>query len=303
MSVRPLETSELDNADRIFRLAFGTWLQLPDPLQFAGDSSWVRTRFLGNLGGAHAVDVDRRLAGTNFTANRGSLGFFGPLTIDPALWGRGLGQLLVAAAVRDFEAWHVAHAGLFTFAESALHVGLYRRFGFWPGALTAILKKTIASAPSSGPAFETYSSRRDGHDAFDRQSDLIGSAALEGLTVVPEIHSVFDQRLGETIFVGDEGFAVCHLGAGSEAGSATCRVKFAAARSAPAFEALASAWEAWAASHGAGELSAGVNYAREGAIGILFNRDYRAIRQGVAMYRGRSRAYDRPDAWVVDDWR
>ena len=28
-------------ADRVFRLAFGTYLGLPDPMQFAGDADWV----------------------------------------------------------------------------------------------------------------------------------------------------------------------------------------------------------------------------------------------------------------------
>ncbi len=34
------------------------------------------------------------------------------------------------------------HAGLFTFAHSQKHVGLYQRFGFWPRFLTALMSKT-----------------------------------------------------------------------------------------------------------------------------------------------------------------
>lgn len=37
--VRPLEERDLPEADRIMRLAFGTFLGLPDPSGFMGDAS------------------------------------------------------------------------------------------------------------------------------------------------------------------------------------------------------------------------------------------------------------------------
>jgi len=55
-----------------------------------------------------------------------------------------------------------------------------------------------------------------------------------GLHVRREIEAVEAQRLGETLLLrqGSQltGFAVCHIGAGTEAGSANCYVKFGAAR-------------------------------------------------------------------------
>jgi hypothetical protein len=42
--VGPLRESDLPLADRIFRLAFGTFNGLPDPLQHGGDSDKIRTR-------------------------------------------------------------------------------------------------------------------------------------------------------------------------------------------------------------------------------------------------------------------
>lgn len=136
LTVRALAAEDILDADRIFRLAFGTWIKLPDPMQFAGDAAWIATRFAGRLGGSHAAIAGDRLVGSNFTANRGSVGFFGPLTIHPEWWGKKVGQALVAAAVEDFTAWGVRHAGLYTFADSLLHAALYRKFGFWPGPLT-----------------------------------------------------------------------------------------------------------------------------------------------------------------------
>jgi hypothetical protein len=41
-----------------------------------------------------------------------------------------------------FDRRGVRHTGLFTFAQSAKHVGLYQKFGYWPRYLTAIMTRT-----------------------------------------------------------------------------------------------------------------------------------------------------------------
>jgi hypothetical protein len=54
------------------------------------------------------------------------------------------------------------------------------------------------------------------------------------LDVSREIQSVWEQGLGDTVFLWEEsglaGLAVCHCGAATEAGSNTCYVKFGAVR-------------------------------------------------------------------------
>ena len=42
-----------------------------------------------------------------------------------------------------FARWGTKHTGLFTFAQSQKHVGLYQKFGFWPRFLTAIMSKPV----------------------------------------------------------------------------------------------------------------------------------------------------------------
>jgi hypothetical protein len=88
VTIRPLLERDLAAADRIFRLAFGTSLGLPDPLQFAGDSDWVRTRWLADPSTALAAELDGELVGSNFVTGWGSVGFFGPLSVRPDLWDR-----------------------------------------------------------------------------------------------------------------------------------------------------------------------------------------------------------------------
>src|SRR4051794_24416679 len=139
VTVRALEEADLADADRIMRLAFGTFLGLPDPAAFMGDADYVRSRWGADPASALAAEVDGRLVGTNFLTRWGSVGFFGPLTIEPALWDRGVARALLAETMGIFDRWDVAHTGLFTFPGSAKHVSLYQSYGFLPRFLTPIL--------------------------------------------------------------------------------------------------------------------------------------------------------------------
>lgn len=43
-SIRLLQENELSTADYIFRLAFGTFIGLPQPADFGGDASYIQPR-------------------------------------------------------------------------------------------------------------------------------------------------------------------------------------------------------------------------------------------------------------------
>src|SRR5438094_5468431 len=137
---RALTERDLPEAQRIIRNAFGTFLGAPN-LENSWFPPYAHTRFGAEHSASFAAEQDGRLAGSNFATNWGSVGFFGPLTTRPDLWDGGIGQHLVAAACDAFEDWGIRHAGLFTFAQSAKHVGLYGKFGFHPRFLTAIMTK------------------------------------------------------------------------------------------------------------------------------------------------------------------
>ena len=125
--VRPLAAEDLDEVDRICRVAFGTFLGLPEPEKCFGDADPVRTRWTADPRAALAAELDGRLAGSNFATNWGSVGFFGPLTVAPDHWSPAIAQRLLDATMDLFAAWRTCHIGLFTFAQSARHVGLYQK--------------------------------------------------------------------------------------------------------------------------------------------------------------------------------
>jgi GNAT superfamily N-acetyltransferase len=309
--IRPLRAADLAAADRVRRLAFGTFLGLPDPLSFRGDASPVRTRYLADRSGSFAAEVNGDVVGTNFAVNWGSVGFFGPLSVHPDFWGRGIAQRLVAAALEAFARWETQHVGLFTFAHSPQHVLLYQKFGFWPRFLTLIMAKSVSplsrqiswSVYSALPEAEQQDCLADCHELVD--------GLYSGLDLRLEIEATARHHFGETVLLRDgnalSGFAVCHCGAGTEAGSGQCYIKFGAVRSGlgaeVSFTRLLAACEMLAASRGVERLVAGVNTGRREAYRAMLAYGFRTDVQGLAMDLPDEAGYNRPDVYIVDDWR
>ncbi len=307
VAVRPLTESDLDAADAVLRSAFNTFVGVPD---LFGDSDYVRTRFLAAPDTALAAEIDGELVGSNFVTSWGSFGLFGPLSVRPDFWERGVAHRLLDPTVELLDRWGVTHAGLFTFAHSPKHVALYNRYGFWPQYLTF-----IAAAPATGaPRAVDYlrfsaASAEDKHELLDKAAAVAGTA-LDGLDLRREIQAADAQGLGDTVLLFDGdlvGFAVCHTGPGSEAGTGVCYVKFGVvstgSTAATTFDRLIDACFAYAAEVGAGTVMAGSNAARVGACRALSARGFRTQFQGVAMQRGNRPGFNRPDVYAIDDWR
>ena len=309
--IRPLREADLDRADRIFRLAFGTFLGLRDPLRFGGDADYVRTRWRSEACAAFAAELDGELVGSNFATHWGSVGFFGPLTVRPDLWNRGIARRLLEPTIETFEQWKTTHSGLFTFAQSPKHHALYQKFGFYPRFLTPVLAKPVQpiAAPAGLRGFSAVA-------AVERDECLRGCRAVTtslypGLDLASEIRATEAGKLGDTLLLEDAGavtaLAVCHFGKGTEAGSETAYVKFAAVRSGSRAHRdllrLLDACQSVAAANGATRLIVGVNLAREHAYRALVRYGFRAEIVGVAMHTGNDPGYSLPDVFALDDWR
>src|SRR5687768_14275385 len=309
--VRPLQESELSAADHIMRLAFGTFLGLPEPTSFMGDAAFVHTRWKANPEAAFAAEVDGKLIGSNFASNWGSVGFFGPLTIHPDYWDKGAAKLLMEPVMECFTKWGVKHAGLFTFAQSAKHISLYQKFGFWPRFLTPIMFKPVEQVNE-----QVQWSKFSDISQSEKESTLLTCRQLtneiyDGLDVTGEIQSVDAQGLGDTVLVSENGkltgLAVCHSGPGTEAGSGTCYIKFGAVRSGTNagqdFNRLLKACEIMAGEKGLHKIVAGVNTSRHEAYQHMLNGGFQTEFQGVAMVRPNEQGYNRAGIYLIDDWR
>src|SRR5713226_6021485 len=155
--IGPLAEHDLPKAQRIFRLAFGTFLGAPEPETFWSDRDYLYGRWRAPHVAALGAMLDGELVGSNFATKWGSVGFFGPITVRANLQEHGIGQALLAATMDQFDAWGDPAPGLFTFAHSAKHVALYQKFGFHARFLTAIM-----TAPARPGTDDMPSSRYSG---------------------------------------------------------------------------------------------------------------------------------------------
>ncbi|HEY6904401.1 MAG TPA: GNAT family N-acetyltransferase [Candidatus Acidoferrales bacterium] len=314
--IRPLVKSDLDAADKIVRVAFGTFLGLPDPAAFMGDANYAHTRWQADPTAAIGAEHNGKLIGSNFATNWGSFGFFGPLTVQPQYWDRGIAQQLLGPTMEIFRRWGNRHLGLYTFPASTKHMRLYQKFGFWPRDLVANVAKSVSQTLQSSVAAHSETSLFSEAKA-EELPDLLSAcrqitdANFEGLDVQREIRAALQQRLGDTVLLWHNSklaaFAVCHSGSGSEAGSGVCYIKFAAVRpgitAAVQFRRLLDQVAAFAASR-ARKITAGVNLARREAFQALLDAGFRVESQGIAMETGdASSGYNRRDTFILDDWR
>jgi GNAT superfamily N-acetyltransferase len=315
VKIGPLKEAELEEADRIFRLAFGTFVGLPNPADFMGDRNLLISRWHAPHVQALAAREDGRLIGSNLLTRWGSFAFFGPLTIRPEYWDRGVAQRLLEATVKIFDKKGLKRTALFTFAHSTKHVGLYQKFGYWPDYLTALMTHTpqAQAKPATGN-WQTMvhlsavpkSRRQEAIAACARLTNQID----RGLDLSDEIRSLLKHNIGEVVLTYTrhtlDGFALCLHGPGSEGGTKTCYIKFAAARSGAGagerFDRVLDACDDFARKRGV-PLEAGMNFGREDAYRRMRAHGFRAFAQGVSMQRPHLPGHNRPDAYVIDDWR
>ncbi|MGD9762184.1 MAG: GNAT family N-acetyltransferase [Candidatus Binatia bacterium] len=311
LDIRPLAETELAEAERIFRLAFGTFIGIPDPLTFTNDCAFIRSRWQIDPSAAFAAVADGQLVGTNFAAHWGTFSFFGPLTVRPDYWDRGVAHRLLDATMERMDMWRVTHAGLFTFPQSPKHVALYQRYGFYPRFLTVIASKPVTPRAAMRRT-ECFSALSPGErSASVAECRALTDSIHPGLDVSSEIEAVQQHALGDTVLLAEDGelagFAVCHVGPGTEAGSGVCYAKFAAVRNGPLgpgrFERLLDLIERFAAMRGAQQLVAGVNTGRDAAYRALLANGFHGSTHGLAMQRPNEPAFNGPEAFVLDDWR
>lgn len=308
IKISAVKRSELDEADRIFRLAFGTFIGLPDPMSFAGDAQMVKARWGAPNVKFLAARDNGRLIGTNLLTTWGSFGFFGPLTILPEYWNRGVAQRLLEATVKLYDEQGVKRTGLFTFPHSTKHIGLYQKFGYWPAYLTALMSLASDSAQpvQSVGAVSLSSLSKSAREEAIEACHKLTNRIERGLDLSDEIRWLLKQGLGEVLIISTrkrlDAFAICHHGPGSEGGTKACYVKFAAARDGAAFDRLLDACIEYAFARGV-PVQTGVNYMREDAVRRMHDRGFRPRNQGVAMLRPHTAGHNRPDVYVLDDWR
>lgn len=304
-TISPLTEADLGAADDVMRQAFAERMGMR-PGEAFRDRSMLRARLKLHPGGAVIAHVDGEVAGSALAMHWGSVAVFGPLSVRPDMQNRGVGRALLAGALARMAEWDAEHTGLFTWSESPGHLALYRAAGFWPRFLSLLMAKPLAARDAG--EVRTVSALPEG----EREAAVAACAELAGevrpgLDLTAEVRGLPEHGFGDTVLLDGDGFAVCHTGPGSEAGSGHCLVKFATVRSGPGarerFAELIAACERYAAAHEAFRIEAMMDAGRVGACRALLDRGYLVAFQGVNLHRDALAGYDGPDVWVADDWR
>ena len=257
-----------------------------------------------------------KIIGSNFGLHWGSVGIFGPLTIHPDYWDKGVGSKLMESVVECFEKWGVTHSGAMTFANSPKHITLYRKFGYHPRFLIPVMSKKIEhskSIPSNSKfSWTRYSESKENQDKYLEECSQVTNTVYPGLDLELEIKAVDKMNLGDTVILFDQskeiaGFAVCHCGTNTEAGSGKCYVKFGAVKansdSQNNFVNLLNTCEEFAVSKGLSTIIAGVSMGRYNAYQSMLNQNFSIDFLGVSLHQPNNDAYNIPDRYVIDDWR
>jgi len=306
-----MKEEDLAAADRVRRLAFGTLTGLPDPLKYAEDADLVRRRWLADPSAGFVAEMAGEVVGSNFAVNRGSIGFFGPLSVRPDLWNRGIAQRLLEPVMQIYEKWGVRHAGVFVSITNPKNLALYQKFGFWPRFPTPIMFKRVESSGPRSPWLR-YSQvptdeRRKCLDECYRLTD----ANYSGLDLRREIETADTHRFGDTLMLytgGElESFALCYHETFPKPRGSVCYIKFGAIRDgrdkATAFDRLLNACQEYAVLQGASQLMAGISTECRLAYSQMLARGFRMNRAGVTMHRPDEHGYLHPETYVIDDWR
>ncbi len=308
-----LQSSDINSANKVFRLAFGSQFGYAEPEKFA-EGFTLGPRFIQEPAGVFGAFLEGELIAVATCSSRGSVGVFGPVAVKPQFWGGGIGKKLTEFALDYFSQRGILNLGLSTFPESPKHVSMYSAYGYFPRTLIASMCKII----DEGEGLNQRTTEKRFSELSSKDKDLclvatqeITDRIFQGLSYNRFIEVADQLKIGDTLLIYDNdllaGFAVCHYGIGSEAELNVCYIKAAAilpsSTSTKHFCELLKACERFAKSKQAIKLFGGINTAREEAFKRMLSQDFKIESLTVSMHNPNQPFYDRPYDYVIDDWR
>jgi GNAT superfamily N-acetyltransferase len=233
-----------------------------------------------------------RLLGAIFSVRRGTVAWLGPVAVDAAVQGRGIGRALVGECRALWSSSGVHLMGLETFSQSPAHVHLYSKLGFRPGWVGVHLKKMLEE-----PAAAVSAAAPLQHPRLPLP-DL--GFLYPGFDPEREVRASVERRAGR-VFASDHGLAILHLRDALHVGHGEAFIPLLAADSRDAFLSLVQACEEAARADGRESIATRLPGTAVSAFEALLAEGYRAGGTMLRMKAGTNLDYDR-GAWYCDDW-
>lgn len=285
-TVRPMAHADLKEAAEVTNAAFAA-LKGRSVLEPLFPLGFFELRFAADPRGCLvAVDESGSVLGTLFSVARGSLGWFGPLSVRPAFQQGGIGEALAAACLTAWSERDIRLTGLETFADSQFHMQFYGRLGFRPGWTGLAFR---------GPAWER--SMPAGVEVGGLMPDL--DFLLPGLDVYAEAVATTTHGAGQ-VLTTDDGVAIVQWQSlfNADAGF----VPFLAARTRSCFDRLLAAAEHLVRERGRSFLVARTSGSAWASLDALSARGYRTLGAMIRMKAGEELDYDRGEKFYLDSW-
>jgi ribosomal protein S18 acetylase RimI-like enzyme len=179
------------------------WGQPPHPPR---REDWLRHHVRSSPDNNLVALSDGKVIGFSLTHHWGSLGWLGPIVVDPQRQGLGLGRELIRRSVAILERLNCQSIALETWPHHNLNVALYIKCGFRPGELIFVLEKRASEAKTHF-AGQWLSHVSQPESWLDRLSALSGKV-VPGLDYRPMMRYTLECRLGDVAFWERDGEAV-----------------------------------------------------------------------------------------------
>ena len=304
VSIRRMIAADTDAISQLDALAFTAYLRQK------GHSGPVPTRTRGNVlaclnlnpGGCFVAEADAPI-GYIFTRVLGATGWIGTFGVHPDCQGRGIGRLLLTAAVEGLQGAGCTTIGLETMADSPYNVGFYSRFGFLLTLPTVLLAKETGPFATVPPF--TVLSQLENEEALSAVTQ-ISQAACPGLDYAPEVSNARAYAWGETLLFGGPqpwAFAVVRTtpkGEGAVESVADVSALVVRSKAGERLIAALQAVEIFAHSRGFGQVSLAVNTADGEALQQALGYGFRV--RNIALRMVLDGKYTLPAGRVLSKW-
>lgn len=190
LTIRPLMADDLTRVGSILFHAFNEVFTAhghPPPVpSLSAGISLARAYYDYEAEGGWVAERGGEIVGSAFTHPRGDTAGIGPVTVDPACQGQGIGRALMEQLLGDLTACRSVR--LFQDAFNRGSYALYASMGFEPRDVMAVLRATgprFAAAPESG--------RVRPMDARDLTEVAAVDTQLTGITRPADLMFLFDR--------------------------------------------------------------------------------------------------------------
>jgi len=144
----------------------------------------------------------KRVIGSIISHVWGSVGWFGPLEVDPRYQDKGIGKALVTESVNYLRSRECDTIGCETMASSACNLAFYHKLGFRSKSLSHVFYKVLVAIPPE--AIETSRSRQFQPDESMASYKNLWNSIQAGLDYSIEFNSLAADDLGQILVIDTE---------------------------------------------------------------------------------------------------